>query len=158
MTCSQYLTGVLYAPAQTSSVSQSTSGPKPSRVLCPKCNKACGRPQDVWRHVLSAHLPCWLHCPYSPCPWRGHRKENFKTHLRAHPGADPNFGPFHVYETKVILGWIKDGTPVEIAAAYALGFVSEKAHELGLVEDWENLWGGREKKVQCRRSNGRSTD
>jgi len=61
--------------------------------------------------------------------------------LRAHPGADPNFGPRHVYETKTILGWIKGGTPIEIAAAYALGFVSEKAHELGLVDEWENLWG-----------------
>lgn len=144
--------------AQTSSVSQPTSRPEPSRVLCPKCRKAYGRPQDLQRHVLSAHLPCWLYCPYPPCPWRGHRKENFKTHLRAHPGADLNFGPCRVYETKTILGWIKDGTPVEIAAAYALAFVSEKAHELGLVEDWENLWGGQEKKIQRRRSERRSGD
>jgi len=75
-----------------------------------------------------------------------------------HPGADPNFGPCHVYETKMILGWIKDGTPVETAAAYALSFVSEKAHELGLVEDWENLWGGQEKKVQRPRSKRCSSD
>jgi hypothetical protein len=78
--------------------------------------------------------------------------------LRAHPDADLNFGPCRVYETKTILGWIKDGTPVEIAAAYALGFVSEKAHELGLVEDWENLWGGQGKKDQRRRSKRRSSD
>jgi hypothetical protein len=75
-----------------------------------------------------------------------------------HPGADPKVGPCHVYETKMILGWIKDGTPVETAAEYALGFVSKKAHELGLVEDWENLWGDQEKNVQRRRRKRCSSD
>lgn len=78
--------------------------------------------------------------------------------MRVHPGADPSVGPYPVYETKMILGWIKDGTPIEVAAAYALGFVSVKAHELGLVKDWENLWGRQEKKVQHRRSKRRSSD
>jgi hypothetical protein len=61
--------------------------------------------------------------------------------VKEHPDADPNVGPRHVYDTKMILDWIKDGTPVKTAAGYALGFVSEKAHELGLVEEWEDLWG-----------------
>jgi hypothetical protein len=41
----------------------------------------------------------------------------------------------------MILDWIKDGTPIEMAADYALGFVSEKARELGFEEEWKNLWG-----------------
>jgi hypothetical protein len=97
--------------------------------------------------MLSTHLPLWLYCPHSPCPWRGHRKEDFKTHLREHPGADGKADPFHVYEAKMILDWIKDGTPVETAAGYALEFVSERARELGFVEEWKNLWGERRKKV-----------
>jgi hypothetical protein len=63
--------------------------------------------------------------------------------LREHPDADPTVGPRHVYNTKAVLEWIKDGTPVETAAGYALGFVSEKAHELGFVGEWEDLWGRR---------------
>jgi hypothetical protein len=51
----------------------------------------------------------------------------------------------------MVLDWIKDGTPIETAAGYALDFVLEKARELGFVEEWEDLWGSRGKKVQHRR-------
>ncbi len=54
----------------------------------------------------------------------------------------------------MVLDWIKDGTPVETAATYALDFVSEKAWELGFVEEWENLWG-RRKNVQQRHATPR---
>jgi hypothetical protein len=104
--------------------------------------------------MLSAHLPRWLHCPHLRCTWRGHRKEDFRAHLKEHPSADPKVEPCHVYDSKVVLDWIKDGTPVETAAGYALDFVSEKARELGFVEEWEDLWGGRGKIVQHRRDGG----
>ena len=68
-------------------------------------------------------------------------------HLRGHPGADPKVGPRQVYDTKMILEWIKAGIPVETAKGYALDFVSEKAGELGFVEEWKDLWGRRGKKV-----------
>lgn len=91
--------------------------------------------------MLSAHLPCCLHCPHLPCTWRGHRKEEFKTHLRAHPVSDPEVDPSPIYDAKMVLGWIKDGTPVETAVGYALDLVSERAHELGFVNEWRELWG-----------------
>jgi len=62
-------------------------------------------------------------------------------HLRVHPGSDPEVDPCPIYETKMILDWIKDGTSVETAAGYALDLVSERARELGFVEEWGNLWG-----------------
>jgi hypothetical protein len=77
--------------------------------------------------------------------------------LREHPEADPKVEPCHVYDSKLVLEWIKDGTPVETAAGYALGFVSEKARELGFVEEWEDLWGGRGKKVQHAVTGGHAT-
>jgi len=136
-------------------VSDSTdSTRKPPPLRCSECNRSCGRLRELQRHISSAHLPRWLHCPHFPCPWRGHRKEDFKTHLREHPGSDPNVGPCLVYEIDLVLDWIKEGTPVETAATYALDFVSERALVLGFVEEWKNLWGGRRKKAQHRR--GRS--
>jgi hypothetical protein len=98
--------------------------------------------------MLSAHLPLWLHCPHLPCAWRGHRKEDFKAHLEEHHGADPKAGLCQVYDTRMVLDWIKDGSSIETAKVYALGFVSEKAHELGFVEEWKDLWGKRGKKGQ----------
>jgi len=41
----------------------------------------------------------------------------------------------------MVLDWIKDGTPFEIAERYALDLVSERARELGFVEEWSNLRG-----------------
>ena len=58
-----------------------------------------------------------------------------------HPGTDPTVEPLLVYETRTILDWINNGTPVKTAAGYALGFVSEKAKELGFEEEWRDLWG-----------------
>ncbi|KAH9961577.1 hypothetical protein BC827DRAFT_327650 [Russula dissimulans] len=130
----------------TSDYGQVSPGPtyKPPSVVCPKCEKKCGRAQELQRHILSSHLPCWIHCPLSPCPWRGHRKEDFKAHLRVwHTVADPNDGPFasFVYDTNIVLELIKNGTSIDNAAGIALVLVSEKSHELGMVEEWEDLWG-----------------
>jgi hypothetical protein len=135
---------------QTVSVSGSPSKPPPEH--CPECNQPCSRLQELQRHLLSAHLPLWLHCPHLPCAWRGHRKEDFRTHLKEHLGADPTVGPRHVYDAKTILDWIKAGATVETAGAYAVNFVSEKARELGFEKEWEDLWGERGKKAQDRRA------
>jgi hypothetical protein len=122
------------------SVSKSSSTPPPTR-FCPMCGQQFGRPQEWQRHILSTHLPYWLHCPYPRCPWRGHRREEFKTHLKEHPNF-PQTDPCHIYDTKIVLDLIRNGTPVEVAAKFALDFVSEKAHELGFVDEWENRVGG----------------
>jgi hypothetical protein len=39
----------------------------------------------------------------------------------------------------------KDGAPVERVERYALDFVSDMAQQLGLVEQWNDLCGRREK-------------
>ena len=103
----------------------------------------CGerRHQELQRHIFSAHLPYWLHCPHFPCLWRGHHEEEFETHLRAHPDSDPEVAPCSIYERKINMDFIKDGTPVKTAAGYALDLVSEMARELGFVEEWCDLWG-----------------
>jgi len=139
---SQYLIHVSCTLTQTSVVSESSeSTRKPSHLHFPESGKTFDRLQEAQRHILSAHLPCWLYCPHSPCLWRGHRKEEFKTHLRVHPGSDPEVAPCPIYDVKMIMNCIKDGIPVETAARYALEFVSEKARELGFTEEWSNLWG-----------------
>jgi len=48
---------------------------------------------------------------------------------------------------------IKNGATIDIAAGIALALVSEKAHELGMVEEWVDLWG-RQQKGQRRRGGG----
>jgi hypothetical protein len=73
------------------------------------------------------------------CSWRGHRKEDFKTHSIKHHDSDPGVGPCHIYDPKMILDHIKEGTPVEAAAEYALGLVTIKAYELGLMKEWDCL-------------------
>lgn len=57
-------------------------------------------------------------------------------------GPIPEWEEYQIYDTSLILGWIlEDGTPVQVAASYALDFVRERAMELGKVESWSNLWG-----------------
>lgn len=124
---------------QTPAASEATS--TLSRIFCSVCQKSYGRQQELQRHMLSRHLPRWLHCPYWPCPWRGHRREDFRTHLNLHPSTDPEVEPRLVYDTRMVLDWIKSGTSVETAAGYALDFVLEKAQELGFEEKWGDLWG-----------------
>jgi hypothetical protein len=63
---------------QASPISTSKSLP----VLCPKCEKPYGRLQELKRHIMSLHLPCWIYCPRSGCSWRGHRKDKLRIHLR----------------------------------------------------------------------------
>ena len=113
-------------------------------VLCPECKEKVGyRQQVLRRHILSAHLPCWICCPYPSCSWRGTRIEELKKHLiKDKCGPMPEQEQYQIYNTNLILGWIlENDTPVQVAASYALGFVGERARELGKVELWSNLWG-----------------
>jgi hypothetical protein len=50
---------------------------------------------------------------------------------------DFEVGPGHIYDSKMILDRIKDGTSIEAAAEHALGLVTIKAHELGLAKEWD---------------------
>lgn len=136
-----------------SSQASSDSGPTVHRlggtanqspVLCPECKEHVGyRQQELRRHLLSIHLPCWICCPYPSCTWRGTRKEELKKHLiKDKCGPRPVREQYQIYNTNLILGWIlEDDTPVQVAASYALDFVRERARELGKVESWSNLWG-----------------
>ncbi|KAI0250316.1 hypothetical protein BJV78DRAFT_590033 [Lactifluus subvellereus] len=135
-----------------------TSTSKPP-VFCPRCNQPCARLQELKRHLLSNHLPDWIRCPHPHCRWRGHRREDLKSHREAHLNRQ-NCGPklsreqYTIYDIDLVLGWILDDKQsVEKAARYALDFVSEKAQELGIEEEWANLWGPLTKENSARRRN-----
>ena len=70
-----------------------------------------------------------------------------------HAAADDGTPGSLVYDPSVVLDLINNGTPIGIAADIALALVSEKAWELGMVAQWEDLWG-RQQKGQRRRGGG----
>jgi hypothetical protein len=124
----------------------------PPPVFCPRCKDPYGREEELRRHLLSFHLPCWIYCPYAPCTWRGHREEDFQRHLYDQQcGPNPEREWYEIYITDLVLDWILEGIPVERAATYALDFVAERALELGKVEEWSDLWGDRGKTARRRR-------
>jgi hypothetical protein len=95
------------------------------------------------RHILSLHLPCWIACPC--CFWRGSRREELVRHSEKSecaltfekPHKRIQYRIYQIYDTKLILDWILDDLlPVNIAANFALGFVKERAWELGREEVW----------------------
>jgi hypothetical protein len=107
------------------------------------------RPQDLRRHMLAIHLPYCLFCPVPLCRWRGAHKDQFKKHLQvSHPGDDRE--PGSIYDTKLVLGYIEEGSPVQNVEKFVLDFVAERAIELRKVEEWEDLCGRREKAGWCR--------
>ncbi|KAI0253401.1 hypothetical protein BJV78DRAFT_1153035 [Lactifluus subvellereus] len=129
---------------------------RPAGIHCPwsTCKVSVQRHQDLGRHCLSFHLPCWIHCP--TCFWRGDREEDFNRHLKEQKcGPKPAREQYQIYNTKLILDWVlNDNAPVETAVRYALNFVGERALELGKVEEWRDLWGrqgkrGRHGCCQC---------
>ncbi|KAI0251269.1 hypothetical protein BJV78DRAFT_1212122 [Lactifluus subvellereus] len=123
---------------QTSPISTLQQPP----LLCPVCKRSCRRRQELKRHLLSFHLPLWIYCPHSRCLWRGHRSEDLKTHLAQQKcGPIPKRKQYEIYDKDLVVGWILDGTSVEVAARFALGFVEERARELLMTEEWEDLWG-----------------
>jgi hypothetical protein len=122
---------------------RATCIPQLAPFVCPVCQRRCGRRQELKRHLFSFHLPFWIFCPYFRCPWRGHRVEDLRTHLdHQQCGPEPNRRQYEIYDSDLVAGWILDGdASVEIAADYALDFVRQRAWELQMTEEWENLWG-----------------
>ena len=113
-------------------------------VFCPECREQVGyRQQNLKRHILSVHLPCWIYCPNQSCTWRGTRKEELNKHIdKEQCGPKPERDQYQIYDTRLILGWIlEDDVPFNVAVGYALDFVGERAIELGKVEAWRDLWG-----------------
>ncbi|KAH9974637.1 hypothetical protein BGW80DRAFT_150028 [Lactifluus volemus] len=122
-----------------------------TRLYCPvhHCTGSAKRPQDLDRHMLESHLPCHLYCP--SCFWRGDRTEDLTKHLQVAKCGQRPRKQCQIYEKKLILDWIlNDGEPIEKVVCYALSFVSEKARELGKVEEWRDAWG-RQGKIARRR-------
>lgn len=138
---------------QTSHISTLQQPP----LLCPACQRQCRRRQELKRHLLSFHLPLWIRCPHSRCLWRGHRLEGLKMHLAQQKcGPIPKRKQYEIYNKDLIVDWILDGeSSVEVAARYALGFVEERAWELLMTEEWEDLWGHRGISTTCRGNQGR---
>ncbi|KAI0246465.1 hypothetical protein BJV78DRAFT_1254569, partial [Lactifluus subvellereus] len=115
---------------------------------CPKCEKPYRRRQDLRRHIMTIHLPCSIYCPYSRCSWRGNRTDEFRKHLSVRKCSSKQDKPCRIYDSKMIADWIlKDQVPVGVGASYVLVFVGEKARQLRKVEDWEDLWGGKGRKM-----------
>ena len=132
--------------AQASSASRT----KPP-AICPWCGDEFLRRQEVERHSLSTHLPCWLFCPHPSCSWRGSRKEEFKKHITKKPCiAETKPEEFMIYDPKWIFDFIFDistDTPInsrlKVGEEYALSFVGERMMELQKPEPWDDLWGRR---------------
>ncbi|KAI0253396.1 hypothetical protein BJV78DRAFT_208054 [Lactifluus subvellereus] len=120
------------------------------RCPWPTCTGAFRRPQDLRRHILSFHLPCWIYCP--TCFWRGDRCEDFNRHLKNKKcGPKPPREQYEIYNTKLVLEWIlEDNVRVETAVRYALNFVQERALELGKAQEWRDTFGRRGKRTRRR--------
>jgi hypothetical protein len=108
------------------------------------------RPQDVQYHLLAVHLPFALFCTIPGCHWRCWHENDYETHLNnVHPGYD-GLQPGEIYDRALILGYIRNGAAFQTAENLALGFVSERAGELGKEEEWEDLCGRRAIAGWCR--------
>jgi hypothetical protein len=74
--------------------------------------------------------------------------------LRNHHPAHGNRNPGKIYDKLLVLGFIfEDSVPVERAEKYALGFVAERARELGKEVEWDDLCGRRGRTSGCHCSN-----
>jgi len=136
--------GTSSSTLQGLSSSVSTQVGNRSPLLCPACGDQVGhRLQNLKRHILSMHLPCWICCPYPNCIWRGSRPEEFERHLAKEKcGPKPSRDQYEIYDTNLVLDMILEaGTSVDIATSYALDFVAERALELGKEEEWKDRWG-----------------
>jgi hypothetical protein len=91
------------------------------------------------------HLPCCIFCPYPNCPtqWRGHRPDALARHLKKEGcGETPEKDQYQIYDIDLVLDMMKEGAAsLSTAAGYAVGFVKERAGELG-KEGWvKDPWG-----------------
>ena len=123
---------------------------KPPAGICLGCGASYRRRQELERHILFLHLPCWIWCPYSGCAWRGHRVDDFKRHLdKQGCGPRPEEREYQIYNVKMVLDWIKDSKDANsmlIVQNFAVDLVKERATELGKNEWLENPWGHSERR------------
>ena len=63
-------------------------------------------------------------------------------------GAKPELGEYKIYDPKLVLHWYLDSTPFETVEALALGFIEERARELGKVDAWGPLAEWRKQMTQ----------
>jgi hypothetical protein len=71
-------------------------------------------------------------------------------------GAKPErVEQFEIYNTDLILHWLlNESAPLETVETYALGFIEEKARELGKVDKWGLKEWRKSKSQRKRRSCG----
>jgi hypothetical protein len=147
--CTQVRPSLFTLHASYLNLGQTSPNPtsKPPPVSCPECERKLVRKQELGRHILSTHLPCWIRCPYSRCSWQGSRREEFEKHLKREGcGPKPEREQYEIYDTQLILGLIlKDAIPVDVAARYARGLKEERGIELDMTGEWDEPWGRQSK-------------
>ena len=124
-------------------LTRTVSGIKRPRLPCVLCDKSFKRPQELYRHIQTLHLPYCLYCPYSGCHWRGARADQFQEHKKKNHQSG-ELPAYQTYDVKMVLGWIKTAESVEfipIAQTWAIGLVQEKATVLGRGQWLDDPWG-----------------
>ena len=85
-------------------------------------------------------MPYYLYCPNPACDWQGCRKEDLHEHIdEGNCGPRPEVEEERlIYDPKLILGWIREGVPIEVGQIIAADLAEERARELGKTNLWEN--------------------
>jgi hypothetical protein len=128
--------------------------PQGGKVPCPVpgCSSLLGRSQERKRHVLTCHLPFWLHCPFPDCSWRGDRVGIFKSHwTRDHPSSSQELDEDQnkTYDPCPLVNGVVEGKlSIQDAEGQALSMVKKRAVELGMQELYEKPWGRKARRVQ----------
>src|SRR5229473_5869126 len=125
-------------------LTRTVSGFKQPRFPCVLCDKTFTRPQELYRHIQTLHLPYFLYCPYSGCRWRGAREDQFKRHQGKYHQPGEELSAYQIYNVKKVLDWIKTAESVDfitVAQAWATGLVQKRAKELGRDQWLDEPWG-----------------
>jgi hypothetical protein len=76
----------------------------------------------------------------------------FKNHIKESEKCGATEDQFEIYNTDLALHWlINESIPLETVETYTLGFVEERARELGKVDKWGPLSEWRKSKSQRKR-------
>ena len=110
---------------------------------CPVCKVTFYRAQERNRHVES-YLPHSILCPFRGCVWTGRRQTDFKGHWKkGHPGIDqvPRKDANELYNPRVFVKMIVDGTPVKEVQRSAFSKAQESLKDLGKAHMGANVLG-----------------
>src|SRR5258707_5839342 len=124
-------------------LTRTVSGIKGPRLPCVLCDTSFARPQELYRHVQTFHLPYCLYCPYWGCRWRGAREDQFKRHQKRYHQSE-ELPASQIYDIKMVLDWIKTAESVNfipIAQTWAIRLVQERAKELERDQWLDDPWG-----------------